>query len=96
MSTVNLIDVSGQLEERAGVLGVALAQWAQRDDSKPQAEIRQAANTAMDESDAMLAQLHAARSALIGEIHASDDATAARVDAMLAERSGGAIYGDAQ
>jgi hypothetical protein len=82
--TVNLIDVPGQLEDRAGVLGAALATWAARDDSKPQAGVRQAANTAMDEIDAMLGQLHAARSALIGEIHASDDASAARVDAMLA------------
>ena len=47
--TVNLIDVSGQIEERAGVLGVALAVWARRDDAKPQPEVRQAANTAMDE-----------------------------------------------
>jgi hypothetical protein len=83
-TTVNMIDVPGQLEEHAGVLGVALAQWAYRDDSKPQPEVRQAANTAMDEIDTMLARLHAARSALIGEIRASDDARAARVDAMLA------------
>jgi len=83
-TTVNLIDVPGHLEERVGVLGVALAQWAYRDDSKPQPGIRQAANTAMDEIDAMLADLHRARSALIDEIHASDDASAARVDAMLA------------
>jgi len=39
---------------------------------------------ALDEVDAMLAELHAARSALIDEIQAGDDATAARVDAMLA------------
>ena len=87
MSKVNLIDVPGQLEDRVGVLGVALAQWAQRDDSKPQAGVRQAANTAMDEMSAMLADLHRARQALMNETRASDDARAARVDAMLAERS---------
>jgi hypothetical protein len=32
----------------------------------------------------MLADLHAARSALVAEIRVSDDATTARVDAMLA------------
>ena len=86
MSTVNLIDVPGQLEARVGVLGVALAQWAARDDSKPQPAVRQAANTAMDEIDAMLADLHRARQALMSETRASDDARAARVDAMLASR----------
>lgn len=87
MSTVNLIDVPGQLQERVSVLGAALAQWSQRDDSKPQAGVRQAANTAMDEIDAMLADLHRARQALMNETRVSDDARAARVDAMLAERS---------
>ena len=86
-TTVNLIDVPGQLEGRVSVLGAALATWAARDDSKPQASVRQAANTAMDEIDAMLADLHRARQALMGETRASDDARAARVDAMLA-RSG--------
>ena len=87
MSTVNLTGVPGQLEERVGVLGVALATWATRDDSKPQAGVRQAANTAIDEIDATMAELYAARAALVSEIHASDDASAARVDAMLPERS---------
>ena len=40
MTTVNLIDVPGQLQDRVGVLGVALAHWATRDDSKPQPEAR--------------------------------------------------------
>jgi hypothetical protein len=76
------------INERAGALGAALAVWATRDDSRPQAEIRQAANTAMDAIDAMLTDLYRARAALAGEMRASDDATAARVDAMLAaERS---------
>jgi hypothetical protein len=38
----------------------------------------------MDAIDDMLADLHAARPALVGEIRASDDATNARIDAMLA------------
>jgi hypothetical protein len=54
----------------SGLLGVALAQWMARDDSKaePRGPAR-AANTAMDD-----------------EIRASDDAAGARVDALLAER----------
>ena len=48
-----------------------------RDDSKTQPEVRRTANTAMDEIDAMLRELHALRARLIGEIRASDDASAA-------------------
>jgi hypothetical protein len=66
-----------------GVLSIALGQWETRDDSKPQPEVRRAANTAMDAIDVMLATLHAMRARLVGEIRASDDASAARVDAML-------------
>jgi hypothetical protein len=83
---VNLIDVPGQLEDHAGVLGVALATWATRDDSKAQPEVRQAANTAMDAIDAMLAELHRARASLVTEIRQANDASAARVGALLAER----------
>ena len=66
------------------ILAGALATWATRDDSTAQPEVRASANTAMAVIDAMLADLHAARSALVGEIRASDDATDARIDAMLA------------
>ena len=78
-----ILDVTGRLGDN-GVLGVALAQWGARDDSKADPHARIAANTAMDAIDAMLLELHALRSRLVGEIRASDDATAARVDAMLA------------
>ena len=50
--------------------------------------MRRAANTAMDAIDGMLAELHKMRSRLVGEIRDSDDARAARVDAMLAVRAG--------
>ena len=66
------------LIERSHELTRALGDWA-RDD-------REAANVAMSTIDAMLAELHSARSALVSETRASDDATAARVDAMLAAR----------
>ena len=79
-------DAAGRLgdEGHNGVLGVALAQWMARNDSKAEPGVRRAANTAMDAIDAMLAALHALRSRLVTEIRASDDAAAARADAMLA------------
>ena len=58
-------------------LGVALAQWAIRDDSKAQPDIHQVANAVMAAIDDMLAGLHRLRSGLVSEIRRSDDATAA-------------------
>jgi len=66
-----------------GVLAIALGQWEDRDETRPQPEVRQAANKAMDEIDLMLRELHAMRSRLVGEVRAADDATAARVDELL-------------
>jgi hypothetical protein len=68
-----------------GVLAIALGQWEARDDDKPQAHARRAANTAMDTIDAMLGELHGLRSRLVGEIRVSDDVTGARVDKLLAD-----------
>ena len=76
-------DVYARLEDPMGVLGVALAQWEARDDTRPQPGVRRAANTAMDAIDTMLRELHAMRSRLVGEIRASDDAAAARADQLL-------------
>ena len=72
------------LHDQIAILGVALARWAERDDTTAQPEVRQAANTAMDAIDAMLARLYAARSALVTEIRQSDDAAAARGDTLRA------------
>ncbi len=77
-------DVYAKLEDPVGVLSVALGQWDDRDDARPQPGVRRAANTAMDAIDGMLAELHRMRARLVSEIRASDDARAARVDAMLA------------
>ena len=76
-------DVYAKLEDPMGVLSIALGQWERRDDSKPQPEVRRAANKAMDAIDTMLGELHAMRSRFVGEIRDADDATAARVDALL-------------
>jgi hypothetical protein len=80
-----------RLDGHAAVLESALHWWAARDDAKPQPEARRAANTAMGEIDAMLAELHAVRARLVAEIRASDDASGARVDAMLADPDGWAF-----
>ena len=76
-------DFTSRLDEHNGVLGIALAQWMARDDTKAQPAIRQAANTAMDQVDAMLSELHALRARLVSEIRDSDDASDARVNALL-------------
>jgi hypothetical protein len=82
-------DVYARLEDPLGVLGVALAQWEDRDDTKPQPEVRRAANVAMGEIDRMLRELHAMRQRLVGEIRISDDASMARSGALLAEHRNG-------
>ena len=78
-------DVHAKLEDPVGVLAVALAQWETRDGTRPQPEVRRAANTAMDAIDSMLRDLHAMRSRLVGEIRADDEATGRRADALLAD-----------
>jgi hypothetical protein len=78
-------DVYARLEDPLGVLALALGQWETRDESKAQPEIRQAANTAMDTIDTMVAVLYAMRSRLTSEIRSADDASAARADAVLAD-----------
>ena len=81
-------DATSRLDGHNGVLGVALAIWMARDDTRAQPEVRQAANTAMDSIDAMLAELHQLRARLLSEVHASDRAAAARADALLARLYG--------
>jgi hypothetical protein len=82
-------DVHAKLDDPVGVLSVALGQWEDRDDTRPQAEARRAANTAMDPIDAMLAELHAMRSRLVDEKRAGDDAAMAGVDVMLSRPAAG-------
>ncbi|GAA0646799.1 hypothetical protein GCM10010174_82470 [Kutzneria viridogrisea] len=64
----------------------ALLVWEGRDDTKAQPGVRQAANIAVDSIDALLHELHELRGSLLAEIRASDDASAARVDALLHSR----------
>jgi hypothetical protein len=74
------------LHDEIGTLGVTLARWSERDDTRPQPEIRQAANTAVDAVDELICRLYALRQRLVTEIRASDDAAGTRVDALLARQ----------
>jgi hypothetical protein len=81
-----VVDPIGTIRDLVEDLSAAHAMWGWRDDSKAQPGVRQAANTAMDSIDGLLRELHSLRGELIGEIRRYDDATAARVDALLADR----------
>ena len=74
-------NVRARLQDPLGTLATALGQWQ---DGRPPPFARRAASTAVDQIDLMLGELHQMRARLISEIRASDDAHAARVDAMLA------------
>jgi hypothetical protein len=67
-------------------LGAWLAIWQAR--TEPDAHARRCASDAGDAIDAALLELHGIRARLIGEIRQADDASAARVDALLAGGSG--------
>ena len=77
-------DATGRLDGYLGVLGVALAQWMARDDTRAEPEARRAANTAMDALDAVLREAYELRARLVAEIRESDDAAAERADQLLA------------
>jgi len=77
------------IRSHADDLGGFLATWSARDDSKPDARARRAASEAVTAIDAALRELHGVRARLVGEIRDSDDATAARADALLRGRREG-------
>ena len=76
-------DESAAIHDAADDIATYLALWAMRDDSKADPDARRCANSAMAAIDRALAELCALRSRLVSDIRASDDATAARVDALL-------------
>lgn len=76
----------GGLSDRLCMLSFTVATWAASDTAKPDAGARRAANAAVDAIDAMLLGLHDLRARLLDEVRDADDATAARVDALLADR----------
>ncbi|MEO6088417.1 MAG: hypothetical protein ABIQ18_35420 [Umezawaea sp.] len=74
------------LAEQSAVLLGALDTWATRDDSIPQAGVRRSGNTAVESIDRLTRELHELRGRLLTEMRRSDDASAERVDALLARR----------
>jgi hypothetical protein len=76
---------AASLSAMTGRLDTALTTWAGRDESRAVPGVRQSANEAMAAVDDMITSLHRTRQQLAGEMRRYDDATAARVDAMLAE-----------
>lgn len=73
------------LADLTASLTTALATWASRDDTIPQADVRTAGGEAVDLIDTMLHVLHAVRGQLVGEIVESDRAAMRRTEALLAE-----------
>jgi len=89
---MNDAEVSSQLydmQSNLNTLVAAVGRWQARDDTRPQPEVRRAANAAMDAVDAMLRDLHAMRSRLVSEIRVGDDASAVRADSLLKRDAGG-------
>jgi hypothetical protein len=74
------------LDVETAALLSELAAWRLRDDTRPQAGVRAAADGALRRIDRMLADLQAARAALVTEIRASDAAAMARTGQLLGER----------
>jgi hypothetical protein len=90
-TTRRTVDVVTDIRERVEDLSAAAALWAMRDDTKAQPAVRRAANDAVSAIDSAVRDLHLVRARLLGEIRASDDATAARVDALIVGRNVGRV-----
>lgn len=73
----------GTLREHVDLLAVSLAQWAYRDDTRAQPQVRQAANHAIEAIDAAQRELTAIRARLVGEIRQADDAAMHRSGELL-------------
>lgn len=66
--TSPLIDTSARLADNAGLLGVLLAHWSNRNEIADQAASIRSGYNAVGVIDDMLRALHGARAALMGEI----------------------------
>ena len=67
------------LRDRTGVLGVALAQWADANAAQDKAAARRAASAAVDAIDALLRDLYLLRGRLVQEIRQADGTPRPRV-----------------
>lgn len=89
-TNLTLADAPGSLQEHAGHLGVLLAQWSYRSEARDQAAAIRAGGEAVGVIDIMLRELYDARARLVTERRQDQEQGAARADAMLAARCGGA------
>jgi hypothetical protein len=67
-------DPIASLRDRAGILDVALVQWANRNTEPDKAAARRAGSTAVDAIDALLRDLFLLRGRLVREIRQGDGA----------------------
>lgn len=72
-------DPMPSLRDRTSVLGVALAQWADRGTAQDKAAARRAGNAAVDAIDALLRDLYLLRGRLVQEIRQAAGTTGPRV-----------------
>ena len=72
-------DPMASLRDRTGVLGIALAQWADGDTAQDKAATRRAASAAIDAIDALLRDLYLLRGRLVQEIRQADGPPRPRV-----------------
>jgi hypothetical protein len=72
-------DPMASLRDRADILDVALAQWANRGTEPDKAAARRAGSTAVDAIDALLRDLFLLRGRLVQEIRQGDGAARCRV-----------------
>ena len=76
----SLSALRGHVENTAAWLAI----WEAR--NEPDAHARRCASDAIDAIDGAIKELHQIRQLLISEVQQADRATAARVDALLADR----------
>ncbi len=72
-------DLMASLRDRAGILDVALVQWASRGTEPDKVAARRAGSTAVDAIDALLRDLFLLRGRLVREIRQADGAARCRV-----------------
>jgi hypothetical protein len=103
MATIGHDSTAG-LEELAGLINFRVGAWQDFGYAEPpapgcaaipplgerSAQAIRAGHEAVEDIDRLIARLHQVRAQLVSELRQDEDIRAARVDAMLAERAGGA------
>jgi hypothetical protein len=99
-----LDDIAAGLEELAGLINFRIGSWQDFGYAQPpapecatipplgerSANAIDAGHEAIRDIDQLIAQLHQVRARLVSELRQNEDICAARIDAMVTERRGGA------